>query len=78
MTDREERLGTERGVDRDEWATTCWTAKEAVGKAKGTGLQGRPKDLEVRQVDGDHLLVDGRWVRTTREGDHVVSTVIHR
>ena len=29
-------------------------------------------------VDGDHLLVDGRWVRTTREGDHVVSTVIHR
>ena len=83
MTDHEQRLGTERGLDRDEWATTCWTAKEAVGKAKGTGLQGRPKDLVVHEVDGDHLLVDDlhgdrRRVRVTREGEHVVSTVIGR
>jgi phosphopantetheinyl transferase len=77
-TDLEQRLGEALGIDRDLWATTCWTAKEAAGKAKGTALQGRPKDLEVEAVDGDHLLVDGRWVRTTREGDHVVSTVIHR
>jgi phosphopantetheinyl transferase len=53
----------------------AWTAKEAVAKAAGTGLQGRPKDFVVREVDGDWTLVDDRWVHTTQEGDLIVSTV---
>lgn len=39
------------------WTTRFWTAKEAVGKALGTGLAGRPSAFEVRAVDGTALLV---------------------
>ncbi len=39
------------------WATRFWTAKEAAGKAVGTGLAGRPQAFEVREVDGSALLV---------------------
>ena len=72
----EAKLG--QGRPRDEWLTAVWTAKEAVAKADGTGLRGRPKDWAVQAVDGDWLLVDGRWVETTREGDLVVGTVRRR
>jgi phosphopantetheinyl transferase (holo-ACP synthase) len=72
----EAKLGI--GRPRDEWLTAVWTAKEAVAKADGTGLRGRPKDWAVQAVDGDWLLVDGRWVETTREGDLVVGTVRRR
>jgi phosphopantetheine--protein transferase-like protein len=55
---------------RPSWVTRFWTAKEAVAKAAGTGLGGRPHRFEVQRVDGDWLLVragDGapsRWVQT--------------
>ncbi|HEX3621838.1 MAG TPA: acyltransferase domain-containing protein [Acidimicrobiales bacterium] len=39
------------------WTTRFWTAKEAAGKALGTGLAGRPQAFEVREVDGPALLV---------------------
>lgn len=39
------------------WMTRFWTAKEAAGKALGTGLAGRPREFEVRAVEGDALLV---------------------
>ena len=63
------------GVDLEARA---WTAMEAVAKADGTGLQGRPMDFVVRQVDDDWTLVNDRWVHTTQEGDLIVSTVRER
>jgi acyl transferase domain-containing protein/phosphopantetheinyl transferase len=34
------------------WETRLWCAKEAAGKARGTGLNGYPKRLEITQADG--------------------------
>jgi phosphopantetheinyl transferase len=39
------------------WFTRFWSAKEAVGKALGTGLAGRPKDFLVGEVSDDTLVV---------------------
>ena len=50
----------------DEWLTRAWAAKEAAGKAIGRGIAGRPRDLQIRDVDGQRLLVGGRWVGTAR------------
>ncbi len=74
LTRSELRLG--EGHDPDEWVTRLWTVKEAVAKAEGTGLRGRPKDIVVGAVDGDLALVGGHLVRSAREGDMVVSAVV--
>ena len=50
----------------DEWLTRAWAAKEAAGKATGRGVGGRPRDLRIRAVDGERLLVEDRWVATAR------------
>ncbi len=53
---------------RSSWVTRFWAAKEAVAKAAGTGLAGRPHEFVVERVDGDRLLVatghaaPSRWV----------------
>ncbi|WP_185994382.1 type I polyketide synthase [Nocardioides campestrisoli] len=52
------------GRDRDRELTRWWAAKEAAAKAIGTGLQGRPKDFEVVEVDFHHLRVGDQWVAT--------------
>jgi phosphopantetheine--protein transferase-like protein len=55
---------------RSSWITRFWTAKEAVAKAAGTGLGGRPHTFVVERVDGQRLLVTpgggapSRWVHT--------------
>ncbi|MFQ5737970.1 MAG: type I polyketide synthase [Acidobacteriota bacterium] len=54
-------------ADRDEWVTRCWCAKEAAGKALGTGLRGAPKKLVVTRIEGECLEVAGQWVGTKRE-----------
>lgn len=60
---------------RAGWLAQFWTAKEAVAKAEGTGLGGRPHQFVVERVDDDRLLVRGvrdnahsrtRWVRIAR------------
>jgi len=59
--------------DRDEWLTRLWAAKEAAGKARGTGLAGNPRRLRVTDRTGERVLVDGLAVETRREGAHVVA-----
>ncbi|WP_370144935.1 beta-ketoacyl synthase N-terminal-like domain-containing protein [Streptacidiphilus sp. EB129] len=39
------------------WFARFWAAKEAVAKAQGTGLQGRPRAFEVVAADPTRLLV---------------------
>jgi phosphopantetheinyl transferase len=60
-------------AQRASWVTRFWTAKQAVAKATGTGtgLDGRPHQFAVEQVDGDRLLVAAgnaarrRWAQTS-------------
>ncbi|HEX3427156.1 MAG TPA: beta-ketoacyl synthase N-terminal-like domain-containing protein [Acidimicrobiales bacterium] len=64
-------------TDVDRWLTRFWTAKEAVAKAAGTGLGGRPKDFEVAAVEDGALRIGERWVDTDvvtddRGGEFVV------
>jgi phosphopantetheinyl transferase len=57
-------------AERPSWVTRFWAAKEAVAKAAGTGLGGRPHRFVVERVEGDRLLVtagggaSSRWVQT--------------
>jgi phosphopantetheinyl transferase (holo-ACP synthase) len=60
------------GRDRDEWLARLWTAKEAVGKVRGTGMTD-PKRLVVREVDGDRLVIDDEIVDTRRDGDYMIA-----
>jgi phosphopantetheinyl transferase (holo-ACP synthase) len=75
-----EQVPTELG---DEWLLRCWCAKEAVGKALGSGLApGRPEAPEVVSVDRDRqqVVVDARGRRfvahTHRDGDLIVATTL--
>jgi phosphopantetheine--protein transferase-like protein len=65
LADRPER--------RDEWLTRAWAAKEAVAKATGTGLGGRPKDFVIETTNGDTMEVNGRPVHTVRIDQLVVA-----
>lgn len=48
------------------WSTRLWCAKEAASKARGTGLEGRPKRLQVVELDET-----GRMVIQNRDDDDV-------
>lgn len=39
------------------WFTRFWTAKEAVAKARGTGLRGRPAEYRVVAADENRARV---------------------
>ncbi|MGH3511021.1 MAG: 4'-phosphopantetheinyl transferase superfamily protein [Pseudonocardiaceae bacterium] len=85
LTGAERRLlDTQSSSDaqRASWVTRFWTAKEAVAKATGTGLGGRPHQFAIERVDGDRLLVatgaagPSRWVQTavgTEPGPYAVA-----
>jgi acyl transferase domain-containing protein/phosphopantetheinyl transferase (holo-ACP synthase) len=70
FTERELALGA--GRPRDEWTVRLWAAKEAVAKARGTGMTD-PRRFEVTAVDGDRLSIGDMVVDTIREGDHVIA-----
>jgi acyl transferase domain-containing protein/phosphopantetheinyl transferase (holo-ACP synthase) len=78
LTDAEQALvaPTRFAGDRDAWLTAVWAAKEAVAKATGRGLQGRPKDIEVTGVDGDTLVVSGHPVHLDRIEHHEKEYVV--
>jgi phosphopantetheinyl transferase len=64
----------------DAPATRLWCAKEAMAKALGTGLSGRPKDFEAlaAEADGDFLMRHGpsgdrMVVHTARVGPFLVA-----
>ena len=59
--------------DVDGWLTRFWSAREAVGKARGTGLAGVGTELTITAVDGDRVEVDGEWVETRQKGGMVVA-----
>ena len=63
------RFGSLPDIDRESVRerelTRWWAAKEAAAKAAGTGMQGRPRDWKVEQLDGDRLRIGARWLRTT-------------
>ena len=58
------------GPSRSAWVTRFWAAKEAIAKAAGTGLGGRPHRFAIERIDGDRLLVaagegtPARWIQT--------------
>ena len=70
----EDLTDIDRQSVRDVELTRWWAAKEAAAKAAGTGMQARPKDWKVVEVDGDRLRIGDRWYATARIGaDHVVA-----
>jgi phosphopantetheinyl transferase len=48
-----ELLATLPAEQAEEWTLRCWCAKEAVGKALGTGLTRGPQGLAVTAIDAD-------------------------
>lgn len=66
-TARELALGT-----GDEHLARLWAAKEAVAKARGTGITD-PKRFEVRAVDGERFVIDDDVVETRRDGNYVIA-----
>jgi acyl transferase domain-containing protein/phosphopantetheinyl transferase len=55
----------ESGEPSATWFTRFWSAKEAVAKAEGTGLEGRPKRFEVVAASSSEMAVRVR----RRDGD---------
>ena len=63
-------------TQRDIWATRFWCAKEAAGKAAGTGLDGSPRQIVISAVDGERVCANGRWVDTTEFKGHIVGWTV--
>jgi phosphopantetheinyl transferase len=71
----QELLDSLAGTDPDTrrlWFARFWVAKEAVGKAEGTGLDGRPRDFVVTAAAPDELTVqvNGRRYRVESREVH--------
>lgn len=64
-----------RALPGDEWLARLWAAKEALAKARGTGL-GDPRRLAATAIAGDRVTLDGVAVDTRRDGDHVIAWTI--
>ncbi|HEY3803591.1 MAG TPA: beta-ketoacyl synthase N-terminal-like domain-containing protein [Kofleriaceae bacterium] len=71
FTDRERSLGA-----GDEFYARVWAAKEAVAKARGTGMT-NPKAFEATAIDGARVKIGETWVDTRRDGDYMIAWVNH-
>ncbi|MBZ4192501.1 type I polyketide synthase [Niabella beijingensis] len=67
---------TERDLikDRDpaEWSTRFWVAKEAYGKMLGQGLKGNPRAYEIKQINGDALLINDTVIKTIQYKNYII------
>ncbi|HEY3990770.1 MAG TPA: acyltransferase domain-containing protein [Acidobacteriaceae bacterium] len=61
---------------RSEAFTRFWTAKEAVSKAEGTGLAGRPNAFPVSAMDGDRLRVICERESAEQSREYTVETSV--
>ncbi|HEY3141773.1 MAG TPA: beta-ketoacyl synthase N-terminal-like domain-containing protein [Acidimicrobiales bacterium] len=66
LTPDEQQLIPPAGYDRDTWLTCLWAVKEAAAKATGRGLNGRPKDFEITEVNDLVALVGDRRIAFER------------
>ncbi|MHB1845443.1 MAG: beta-ketoacyl synthase N-terminal-like domain-containing protein [Deltaproteobacteria bacterium] len=57
----------------DDWTTRAFCAKEAVAKARGSGLRGDPRRFPLEQVDGQRLRIDGEWAETVLDGPFLIA-----
>jgi malonyl CoA-acyl carrier protein transacylase/phosphopantetheinyl transferase len=62
-----ELLDTLPAEQAEEWTLRCWCAKEAVGKALGTGLSHGPQGLSVTAIDTDGRISIELGVEMARE-----------
>ena len=53
FTEKERRLAAGFGNQAEEWLVRMWCAKEATGKALGTGIVDSPKEIMVVGLDVD-------------------------
>lgn len=53
FTEKERRLTAGFGNRTEEWLVRMWCAKEATGKALGTGIADSPKEIVVVELDAD-------------------------
>ena len=53
FTEKERRLAAGLGNQAEEWLVRMWCAKEATGKALGTGIVDSPKEIVVAELDAD-------------------------
>ncbi len=74
-----------RSQPEQSWATRLWCAKEAVGKALGIGLAGRPRDFQAMaagtdgRIDVVHRPTGEAFsVSTDREGMLLVALTVCR
>ncbi len=68
------------GVERHEWVTRVWCAKEALGKLLGTGVNSAPQHFEAQAIDTHGSLqmlhrTSGREaiVTTVRDGNFMIA-----
>jgi phosphopantetheinyl transferase len=75
-----DRIVSESGGDpqraRSAEFTRFWAAKEAVSKAEGTGLEGRPTAFAVSAVEGDRLRIVCHGEPATPKREYEVDTCI--
>ncbi len=57
----------------DELIARIWSAKEAVAKQQGTGLQGQPGQFVVEDICEDRITINGQPVSCLKYHQHIIS-----